>query len=113
MTYLAPAAALLSVLALVWGVRDIAIRILAHRAAEQQHNAELERRFSDKLDKIGANLLQQLRDETDRMHTLVGDNARWVITRTGGKESDKLPQHITSAIEDRQRRRALAQGRTA
>ena len=106
-----PIATALCIAALAWVVRDIAIRILAHRAAEQRHNEQLKQEFADKMSKVGSELLKQLRDEIDATHKLVQDTCNWVITREGGKQPANLPTHITSALEDRTRRRAAAQGR--
>lgn len=111
--YLWPIAALLSVAALVWGVRDIAIRVLEHRQREQQHNEQLKQEFADKMKAVGGELLKQLREEIDATDKLVKDTCNWVVTReAGGKQPASIPTHIQAAIEDRQRRRALAQGRT-
>lgn len=108
-----PAALVLAVSALVWGVRDIAIRWLDHRKAEQRHNADMEQRFADKMTAVGRELLKQLRDETDASHKLVQDTVNWMITRDGGKQPAHIPGHIQASIDDRKRRREAAQGRNA
>lgn len=113
-----PIAFVLTAAAIMWGVRDCVIRTLEHSKAEQHHNAALKADFSTQLAqhqatylKAGQELLRQMREEVDSLHKEVGACAAWVKTRTGTKDPGKLEPWEQAAIEDRQKRRAAAQGR--